>query len=190
MKHIWLIIILFLNNSVIAQINGNDSFSHLNILSISTTDTTLNSYIKFDNQNSEILNVQFNNMPDFLMDYCGSDNLKLIRTKLKNNENKYYVVTYGSFDGWMQGFTIYEEKRRPAKEIRSELDIGYSYQNYTVEIFEIRPQWNDRSVMQHHSVAKAKYVKSKNVWRIYWMRANLKWTAYQPEPEVKEINRF
>lgn len=82
------------------------------------------------------------------------------------------------------------EKRRPPVEIRDELDIGYSYENNTLEIFEIRPQWNDKNVIRHHPIARAKLVKSKNVWKVYWMRANLKWAAYQPEPEVKGVERF
>lgn len=82
------------------------------------------------------------------------------------------------------------ESKRPPEEIRSELDLGYSYKNHTVEIFEIRPQWNDNSIIRHLPFAKAKYVKSKNVWKIYWMRANLKWYAYEPQPEAKTINEF
>ena len=82
------------------------------------------------------------------------------------------------------------EKIRPPREIRGELDIGYSYKDKTVEIFEIRPQWNDKSIIRNHPIAKAKYVKSKNVWKIYWMRSNGKWTGYGPNSEVKEITRF
>lgn len=82
------------------------------------------------------------------------------------------------------------EKKRPPEEIRSKLDYGYSYKKSTVEIFEIRPQWDDNNIIHHHSFAKAKYVKSKNVWKIYWMRGNLKWAAYDPQPEVSTIDQF
>lgn len=82
------------------------------------------------------------------------------------------------------------EKRRPPEEIRSELDIGFSYQNYTIEIFEIRPQWDDQSVIRHHPVVKAKFVKSVNAWKIYWMPSSLKWKAYEPQPQVTEVNKF
>lgn len=82
------------------------------------------------------------------------------------------------------------DRKRPPEEIRDEVDLGYSYQNYTVEIFEIRPRWDDKSTIQHIPVAKSRYIKSQNVWRIYWMRSNLKWTPYAPQPEVKRINDF
>jgi hypothetical protein len=86
---------------------------------------------------------------------------------------------------------MFIEKFRPAEEeIRKELDYGYSYQKNTVELFEIRPQWNDASKIHHHPFAKARYIKSKEIWKIYWMRGNLKWTAYDPQPEVKGIDQF
>ena len=37
------------------------------------------------------------------------------------------------------------------------------------------------------SIAKIKYVRSRQVWRLYWKRADLKWHAYQPCPEVKSL---
>lgn len=82
------------------------------------------------------------------------------------------------------------EERRPPEEKREKVDLGYSYQNNTVEIFEIRPQWNDRTIKREHKVAKAQYIKSRNIWKIYWMPSTLQWTAYQPEPEVKDIQQF
>ena len=40
------------------------------------------------------------------------------------------------------------------------------------------------------SVAKATYVKSRNIWKIFWQRADLKWHRYQPDPEVKTLEEF
>ena len=82
------------------------------------------------------------------------------------------------------------DRKRPHEEIRSKLDYGYSYKDNTVEFFEIRPQLDDESVIRHHPFAKAKYVKSKNVWKIYWMRGNLNWAAYDPQPEAKTVDEF
>ena len=33
-------------------------------------------------------------------------------------------------------------------------------------------------------VAKATYISKTNRWKIYWMRADLKWHAYPPHPEA------
>ena len=82
------------------------------------------------------------------------------------------------------------EKRRPPAEIRDRLDLGYTYENQIVEIFEIRPQFMDESKMLHIPVAKGRYVKSKGTWKVYWMRSNGKWVTYDPQPEVKTIDEF
>ena len=82
------------------------------------------------------------------------------------------------------------EELRPATTIRDKLDIGYKFQNQTLEIFEIRPRWDDSSIINNHPFAKAKFIKSKSIWRIYWLRANLKWELYEIVPEVKRISEF
>lgn len=46
--------------------------------------------------------------------------------------------------------------------IRADLDIGYRISGQSVEILEIRPQWNDRSIIHQHPIAKATYVRTMN----------------------------
>jgi hypothetical protein len=84
----------------------------------------------------------------------------------------------------------YLEKRWPPVEIRNELDLGFRIIGQSIEIFEIRPAWRQPGVRIEHSVAKATYVKSSKVWKIYWKRADLKWHGYQPAPQVKTIEEF
>lgn len=81
-------------------------------------------------------------------------------------------------------------KRRPPAHIRAELDIGYCIEGQSVELFEIRPQWNDPSVIRQHPFAKATYVRTQNYWKIFWMRATLKWQSYEPTPSVASIDEF
>ena len=82
------------------------------------------------------------------------------------------------------------ETKRPPVEVRSQLDIGYTFDNNVIEILEIRPQWNDATIINKMPLAKANYIKSKEVWKIYWMGSNLKWTGYKPTPEVTTISEF
>ncbi|HSO86288.1 MAG TPA: DUF3024 domain-containing protein [Draconibacterium sp.] len=84
----------------------------------------------------------------------------------------------------------YIEAIRPPEEMRHKLDVGYSFENNEVVFFEIRPQWNDESIIHHYPFVKAKYVKSQKKWKIYWMRANEKWELYEPNPTVRNINSF
>jgi len=39
---------------------------------------------------------------------------------------------------------------RPPVELRDKLDLGYSYENNTIELFQIRPSWNsDKDEKKH-----------------------------------------
>jgi hypothetical protein len=39
-------------------------------------------------------------------------------------------------------------------------------------------------------VAKATYVRTRGVWRVFWQRRDLKWHGYEPRPEVSSIDEF
>ena len=39
----------------------------------------------------------------------------------------------------------------------------------------------------HSPVAKTTYVKIQDIWKIYWMRQDLKWQGYEPLPEFAII---
>nr|WP_236587637.1 DUF3024 domain-containing protein [Marivirga aurantiaca] len=81
------------------------------------------------------------------------------------------------------------EKRRPPEEIRDKLDISYKIIDQSIFIFEIRPRWNKPEEQMHIEIAKATYVKNKDIWKVYWKRADLKWHPYDP-PTVKTLHEF
>jgi hypothetical protein len=82
------------------------------------------------------------------------------------------------------------DRRRPPPDIRPKLDIGYRITGHSVEIFEIRPDWQDPTKTMEHPVAKATFVRTKNVWRVFWMRRDLKWHGYEPNLEVHSLEAF
>lgn len=84
----------------------------------------------------------------------------------------------------------YLEKKRPPIEIRDEVDISYRIENQSIYIYEIRPQWDDKTKITNIDVAKTTYVESKNNWKIFWMRSDLKWHMYEPHPIVDDIEEF
>ena len=86
--------------------------------------------------------------------------------------------------------TRFMERRRPPLHIRPELDLGYRIAGQSVEIFEIRPDWRDKTTKRETPVAKATYVKSKNRWRVFWMRRDLKWHRYESNYEVRSLEEF
>ena len=84
----------------------------------------------------------------------------------------------------------YIEKHRPPEHIRPELDIGYRIENQSIYLFEIRPQWNNPSVIRHLDFAKTTFVKTKSTWKVFWIRANGKWYPYDPKSTVKSLDQF
>jgi len=82
----------------------------------------------------------------------------------------------------------YLSRTRPPVHIRNELDIGYRLENQSVELFEIRPAFKNPSEKIEHGIAKATYIKREGIWRVYWMRADLKWHRYEPVPEVDDLS--
>ena len=82
------------------------------------------------------------------------------------------------------------EQHRPPPHIRKELDLGYRVKDQSVEIFEIRPRWNNPQQKIEEMVAKATYVKKSGIWKIYWQRADMKWHSYDPMPEVSSLEEF
>jgi hypothetical protein len=84
----------------------------------------------------------------------------------------------------------YLSRNRPPEEIRKKLDLGYKIEGQSVFIFEIRPQWNDPNIIHEHPFAKATFVKTINKWKVFWIRANMKWYTYTPKPTVKSVAEF
>jgi hypothetical protein len=89
-----------------------------------------------------------------------------------------------------KAMTAFMERRRPQESIRSKLDLGYRISGQSLELFEIRPRWDMPEVILEHSFAKATNVRTQQVWKVYWIRGNLKWHKYDPAPEVSSIEKF
>lgn len=79
---------------------------------------------------------------------------------------------------------------RPEPEIRNQLDINYEINDQSVILNEIRPAWNNPKKILTFGYAKATYVKSKNVWKVFWKRADNEWHSYKPKPTVRELKDF
>ena len=84
----------------------------------------------------------------------------------------------------------YVERVRPPPHIRPELDISFRVAGQSVEILEIRPRYGNKKEIIESPVAKATYVKARNVWKVFWRRADLKWHPYPPKLQVKTIDAF
>ena len=72
-------------------------------------------------------------------------------------------------------------------EQREQLDFKVLIDNQSILIYEVRPNWRDKSKLQESEVAKATFVRSQKIWKIFWMRADLKWHRYPPMPQVTSL---
>ncbi len=66
------------------------------------------------------------------------------------------------------------DKRRPPLHLRNELDIGYNFEFPNIELMEKSPAWNNPQQLIKKPVAKVKYIKKSNIWKIYWMKSSKK----------------
>ena len=82
------------------------------------------------------------------------------------------------------------EEMRPPAHIRDQVDMGYNFESNTLEIFEVRPHFQNKNKIITTPIVKTRFVKTKGKWLIYWMRASGKWESYEPNPEVETIDDF
>jgi hypothetical protein len=68
--------------------------------------------------------------------------------------------------------------RRTPAHLKDQLRFEYEIEKQNVIIYEIRPMWNNPNEITKLTVAKLTYVISKNIWKLYWQRANGKWLKY------------
>ena len=85
---------------------------------------------------------------------------------------------------------IFLDRRRPPEHIRHQLDLNYKIDKQSVIIYELRPHWQDKEKIIESPVAKTTWVKAQSCWKIYWMRADLKWHSYAPDARVDTIEDF
>jgi hypothetical protein len=84
----------------------------------------------------------------------------------------------------------YLDRIRPPMDIRNKLDIGYHYDGKNIEFFEIRPRWDNPQKTMKLPYAKITYVKSRHIWKLYWMRASGKWESYSPLPNSTHLEEL
>lgn len=57
----------------------------------------------------------------------------------------------------------------------------------SVIISEERPDWRDPAKPMSTQVAKLRFVRTSGLWTLYWMRADLKWHAYEPASPTADL---
>lgn len=84
------------------------------------------------------------------------------------------------------------EQQGPPPHLHDKLQWGFTVdpEKRSVELFEIRPLFTDPTRKVQTPIAKARYVKAHNGWKVYWMRGTGKWLLYEPCPSVQSLEEF
>ena len=83
--------------------------------------------------------------------------------------------------------THYIARRRPRPEIRDQLDIGYVVEGQSVIIQEDRRMSDGSRLLE--PVAKATWVRTQKVWKVFWMRADLRGHSYEPLAQASTLEK-
>ena len=78
-------------------------------------------------------------------------------------------------------------KRRPPPEVRDKLDYRADINGQEVHIISVRPAYGDPARKSELPIARVRWFGTQKVWRLYWMRADMKWHSYEPLPESSSI---
>ena len=81
-------------------------------------------------------------------------------------------------------------KRRSPLHLSDYLRTVYVVKGHDVTVYKERPRWNRPQEWTSSGIAKFKYIKNQNVWKLYSMRQDLKWHLYEPFPESTTIERL
>ena len=81
-------------------------------------------------------------------------------------------------------------KRRSPAHVGDRLRTVYVVEEHDVTVYEERPHWKNPQEWTRTGIAKFKYNRKQKVWKLYWMRQDLKWHLYGPLPESMRIDRL
>lgn len=77
--------------------------------------------------------------------------------------------------------------RRPPLHLRDKIREGQRFERQSIELFYVRPAFQDPTRSYEESVAKVTFVRTTGTWRIFWKRADGKWYRYPPHPEAGSL---
>ena len=81
-------------------------------------------------------------------------------------------------------------RHRPPLHLRNQVREGQRIVGQEIELFLVRPDFSDPSRWIEQSIAQTRYVKTRDVWQVFWKRADMKWHRYPSCLEVKTLEGF
>lgn len=84
---------------------------------------------------------------------------------------------------------VFWSRRRPPAHIRDQLREGQRIAGHSIELFFVRPRYDDPTRTVEESVAKLTFVRTTGIWRLYWKRGDGKWHSYEPSPHSGSLEK-
>jgi hypothetical protein len=81
-------------------------------------------------------------------------------------------------------------RKQSPVHLKDKLRLEYSVKGHEVVIVERRPGGDDPKEWIESPVAKLKVIRTANNWRLYWMRADLKWHEYPGHSSSKRLDEL
>ena len=78
-------------------------------------------------------------------------------------------------------------RKRSPVHLKNKLSLEYRVKGHEIVVFERRPKWDNAAETIESPVAKLRYVRTANEWRLFWQRADLRWHGYEPLPASREL---
>ncbi|HUR46418.1 MAG TPA: DUF3024 domain-containing protein [Candidatus Saccharimonadales bacterium] len=82
---------------------------------------------------------------------------------------------------------LFWSRHRPPVHMRDQIREGQRFAGHRIDLFFVRPVYNRPGEQVEESIARLQYVRTSEVWRLFWKRGGLKWCAYPPHPEVESL---
>jgi hypothetical protein len=80
-------------------------------------------------------------------------------------------------------------ERRPPLHLRNQIREGLRIEGQSIDLFFIRPAFNRPDEFVEEAIARITYIRTRELWRIFWMRADGKWHRYPPCPETGSLKK-
>ncbi|MGH8083163.1 MAG: DUF3024 domain-containing protein [Lysobacter sp.] len=76
---------------------------------------------------------------------------------------------------------------RHTPHVKSGGDVLYRVVDQAIEVYSARPAYDDPDEIIEIPIAKFRYVRTREVWQLFWIRASGKWQGYGPRLEAQSL---
>ncbi len=77
---------------------------------------------------------------------------------------------------------------RSLPQFADELRFVYEVEGHVVSVYEERLPWRGDGDWTRSGIARFRFVRSKGVWRLYWMRSDLRWYLYETDEMPSDLD--